>query len=113
MYVRDAESMPWEVAHSAGVSYKSLRFDRGSKAGAVMIHMTPGTTYPRHKVHEGQDIFVVDGELIVGESRVSRGQYAWVAAGAESEPRTEKGCVLFVTFPGQVEHLHAPISFEI
>ena len=104
-YQLDAEDMPWTCHPEQGVSYKPLRYDHDDKSGAVLIHMTPGSTYPRYRAHAGQDVFVVDGELVLGEQSVRRGAYVHVAAGGEQSPRTDKGCVLFVTFPGDVEHL--------
>ncbi len=105
-YQLDADDMAWTCHPQRGVSYKSLRYDHGDKSGAVMIHLCPGATYPRYKAHAGQDIFVVDGELRVGASVIRRGGYVHVTAGSVEEPRTEKGCVMFVSFPGDVEHLH-------
>lgn len=104
-YQLDAEDMAWTCHPEKGVSYKSLRYDHGDKSGAVLIHMCPGSTYPRYRAHAGQDIFVVDGELILAGTTVRRGAYVHVDAGAEQAPHTEKGCVLFVSFPGDVEHL--------
>lgn len=106
----DAEDMPWSCAPTRGVSFKTLRFDHDTRAGAVMIHMCPGTTYPRFSTEKGQDVYVVDGELIIEESRVGRGSYAWMPAGREHAPTSDKGCVLFVTFPGAVHHRHENLS---
>ena len=102
--ILDAEDMPWTCAYSKGVSFKSLRYDPLTKSGAAMIHMCPGSAYPRFKATKGQDIFVVDGDVHVGDNHVQRGAYAWVAPGASQAPHTDKGCVLFVSFPGGVEH---------
>jgi hypothetical protein len=38
---------------------------------------------------------------------VGRGAYAHVPAAAVLAPHTDSGCVLFVTFSGRVENLHA------
>lgn len=107
-YSLDADDMAWTCHPSQGVSYKSLRYDHGDKSGAVMIHLCPGATYPTYRAHGGQDVFVLDGELLLGEIAVGRGNYVHVAPGSLQQPRTNKGCVLFVSFPGDVEHLHAP-----
>ena len=102
----DAGDLPWMCSETRGVSFKSLRFDHETRAGAVLVHMCPGTTYPRHRVHAGEDVFVVDGEVVIGGQAMGRGAYVWVAPGTEQAPQTEKGCVLFVTYPGLIEHLH-------
>ena len=101
-----AEDMAWSCHPKEGVSFKSLRYDQDDKSGAVMIHMCANTSYPEYRSIEGQDIFVVDGELLLGDERILRGAYAFVAPGTRHAPRTEQGCVLFVSFPGEVEHIH-------
>ena len=100
----DAEEMAWRCTPAPGVSFKSLQFDKTTRAGAVMIHMCPGTTYPSHHSELGQAVFVVDGELVVGDRRLARGSYGWLPADVEHAPNTEKGCVLYVTFAGAVHH---------
>jgi quercetin dioxygenase-like cupin family protein len=100
----DAEEMAWRCMPTRGVSFKSLQFDKDTKAGAVMIHMCPGTTYPSHHSERGQAVFVVDGELVVGDRRLGRGSYGWLPANIEHKPSTEEGCVLYVTFAGAVHH---------
>ncbi len=106
-YHIDAEDMAWSCHPREGVSFKSLRYDHVTKSGAVMIHMCPDTTYPEYRALAGQDVLVVDGELLIGDERVRRGSYAFVSPGTQHAPRTTSGCVLFVSFPGEVEHLHA------
>ncbi len=102
----DAEDLPWWCSDADGVSFKTLRYDETAKHGAVMVHMIPGTTYPVYEASAGQDVYVVDGELLLGDSVVRRGSYAWVPPGAHHAPRTVKGCVLFVCSLGRVAHDH-------
>jgi hypothetical protein len=104
--VRDTDEMPWACAPQKGVSYKSLRFDQASGAGAVLIHMTPNSVYPSHKLHAGLDVLVLDGSLEIAGTTVTRGQYAFVAEGQTQTPATKDGCVLFATFAGRIENLH-------
>jgi hypothetical protein len=105
--VRASDEMPWACAPVRGVSYKSLRFDPESRAGAVLVHMCPGTTYARAKMHAGAEILVLDGELDYEGRRIARGGYVYLPPGIVAAPSTEAGCVLFVTFPGRVENLYA------
>jgi len=100
------EDLPWACAAARGVSYKSLRFDPETGAGAVLIHMCPDTTYPRHRALAGIDLLVIDGDLLVRDTRVTRGCYAHLPAGSEVAPYSADGCVLFAAFPGRVENLH-------
>ena len=103
----DTESVPWTCADAAGVSYKSLRYDGETHAGAVLIHMCPQTTYPEHLAHAGMDILVLDGDLSIAGTALVRGSYAHMQAGDRAAPLTRDGCVLYVTFPGKVENIHS------
>lgn len=105
-YTADTDDMPWACAPTPGISYKSLRFDPETGAGAVLIHMTPNSTYPRHIAHGGMDLLVVDGEVAYVGRLVSRSGFIHVPPGTEHEPTTTTGCVLYATFSGRVENLH-------
>lgn len=105
-HVCATEDLPWACAPTQGVSYKSLRFDPDTGAGTVLIHMTPDTTYPRHHVHAGMDLFVIDGEVEIHGQLLERGAFAHVPPGMTQSPFTARGCVLYATFAGKVENLH-------
>jgi len=106
-YIAATEDLPWACAPTRGISYKSLRFDPETGAGAVLVHMTPGATYPRHRAHAGMDLLVVDGEVDFDRQRVGRGGFIHVPPGTDHQPHTQGGCVLYATFSGRVENLHA------
>lgn len=106
MHVASTEELPWACAPTAGVSYKSLRFDPESGAGVVLIHMTPNSTYPRHFATDGMDILILDGDVQLAGLTLVRGGFAHVPPGTEDAPYTREGCVLYATFSGRVEHLH-------
>lgn len=99
------EEVPWTCGVAKGISYKSLRYDGETHAGAVLIHMCPETTYPSHLAHGGMDILVLDGDLTVAEAPLQRYSYAHLPVGATSSPVTRDGCILYVTFPGKIENL--------
>ncbi len=112
-FVASTDDLPWACAPAMGVSYKSLRFDPDSGAGAVLIHMTPQTHYPRTLAHDGMDVIVLDGQAIVAGHPLQRGGFAHVPPGTVDQPYTEQGCVLYATFSGRIEHLHPdPIAGE-
>ena len=95
----------WRPTRFLGVRYRSLRYDKSTGAGAVIIEMAANTTYGRHRHHAGEDVLVLGGELLIGTERYSAGSYLYSPPGSTHTPRTEQGCLLFATFPGRVEHL--------
>ena len=100
----DTMRAEWQPTSTPGVTFQSLRYDRETKAGAVLIKMDPGTSYPAHEHTKGEDVFIVEGELIVGKDRFLKGAYLYSPPGSVHAPRTETGCVLFSTFPGKIDH---------
>lgn len=103
--VQHAAGASWEKSKHPGVEYKSLRFDRDTGAGAVLLRMAPGTSYPVHRHTAGEDVYVLDGILIVGEERLGAGSYLYSPPGSVHAPRTEQGVTLLAVFPGRVEDL--------
>ena len=103
-YHLDADDMAWSCHRQQGGSYKTLRFESNDKSGAMMVHMCPGSQYPEYEATCGQDVLVVDGELLVGELALPRGSYLHVAPDEPHSPHSKTGCVLFVSFPGAVKH---------
>jgi hypothetical protein len=106
-YIAASDLLPWSCAPAAGVSYKTLRYDRETGAGAVLIHMTPTTQYPRHRALAGMDVLVLDGDVQIQGERLGRGDFIHLPAGSQQAPVTASGCVLYATFGGRVENLHA------
>jgi hypothetical protein len=113
LFVASTDDLPWACAPARGVSYKSLRFDPDTGAGVVLIHMTPHTRYPQTLAHDGMDVIVLDGEATVAGHALQRGGFAHVPPGTVDQPATTKGCVLYATFSGRIEHVHPdPIAGE-
>ena len=61
-----------------------------------LVDMAPGSTWPVVDEHDtGEEVYVVDGEIIEGERRFGAGTYLFFKPGSRHQPRTEKGARLF------------------
>lgn len=96
--------MPWETGEDPGVYYKSLRYDKETKAGAVLIRMEPNSAYPEHVHTQGEEFLVLEGELIIGDRKYPQGSYVYSPPASSHHPRTETGAVLFAVFHGKIVH---------
>ncbi len=70
------------------------RRDLPSVAGvrAWIVEMAPGSVWPRVDEHpDGEDVYVLEGEMIEGERRFAAGSYLHFAPGSSHRPRTETG----------------------
>lgn len=98
----ETDKMDWQATESPGVFYKSLRYDKETKAGAVLIRMDAGSSYPEHIHTEGEDFFIVKGELIIGHTVYPEGSYVYSPPQSRHYPRTDKGALLFAVFHGKI-----------
>ena len=61
-----------------------------------VVDMAPGSTWPVVDEHDtGEEVYVVEGEIIEGERRFGAGTYLFFKPGSRHRPRTEKGARLF------------------
>ena len=102
---RSAAGRLFKPSKHPGVEFCSLRYDKATGAGAVLLRMAPGCTYPAHRHSGGEDVLVLEGELIVGAERFGPGDYLWSGIDSIHAPRTESGCLIFSSFPAAVVEL--------
>lgn len=61
-----------------------------------VVDMDPGSEWPHVDYHpEGEEVYVVSGEMIEGDQRFSAGTYLFFEKGSSHQPRTETGVRLF------------------
>jgi len=61
-----------------------------------MVDMAPGSVWPVVDEHDrGEEVYVVEGEVIEGERCFGAGTYLYFKPGSRHRPRTEKGARLF------------------
>lgn len=72
-----------------------IRRDLPSRAGVRtwIVEMAPGSEWPHvdHHKEGGEDVFVLDGEVIEGDERYGIGTYLHFAPDSAHQPRTETG----------------------
>jgi len=95
----DVEGLPWRSTPHAGVKWKKLHHDPASGLSAVLLHFEPGARYGRHRHPAGEQYVVLEGSLRDGSGTWGPGTYVNHPPGSVHEPRSEEGCVLFVTLP--------------
>jgi hypothetical protein len=75
------------------------RIDLPGRSGVRLwvVDMEPGAVWPRVDWHDayGEDVFVVNGEVIEGDHRFGRGSFLRFDAKSFHRPRTETGVRLF------------------
>ena len=99
----DTESLPWRRTPFKGVRWKKLRFDKESGASAVLLSFEPGAAYGAHRHPAGEQYLVLEGSLVDGGKTWPVGSYVHHDPASVHRPRSEEGCLLFVTLPEPVQ----------
>lgn len=90
----EVQTLRTERVAQIDVGAGCVRRDLPSVAGvrAWIVEMAPGSQWPHVDEHPlGEDVYVIEGEMIEGDLRFSAGSYLHFAPGSSHRPRTETG----------------------
>jgi quercetin dioxygenase-like cupin family protein len=91
-----------------GIWVKVLRFDEETRrAPTILLKFEPGATYPAHNHPGGEEVFVIEGDVKLGKDRLSAGDYLYTPPQGKHAVWSERGCILLVNVPEEVEILKA------
>lgn len=102
------ESLSWVTSPSSGVKRKPLERER-QEVGEVtsVVTFEPGSKFPEHGHPNGEETFVLEGELADENGRYPAGTYFRNPPGSRHSPFTDIGCKLYVKLnqflPGDLE----------
>ena len=104
-----SHQMEWQPLAEPGVTgvfVKVLRFDKEARrAPTILLRFEPGATYPAHNHPGGEEVFVIEGDIKLGPDHLQTGDYLHTAPNNKHAVWSEKGCVVLVSVPQQVEIL--------
>jgi anti-sigma factor ChrR (cupin superfamily) len=76
-----------------GIACKLLATDTEQNRVSMLVRLAPGTDYPPHRHAGVEELYMLDGELIVDDERFHPGDYRRGAAGAvDRRVWSETGC---------------------
>ena len=81
-FLRGAAATGWIPLPVAGASVKLLSYDDGSGYSVVLGKLEAGSRYPGHRHVHPEDIFMISGDLHVGEEIIKAGDFAKAKAKA-------------------------------
>ncbi|MGA8944084.1 MAG: cupin domain-containing protein [Thermoactinomyces sp.] len=70
---------------------------------SIFVKMLPGGVFPEHRHNEGEEIFVVDGEITYGEEKLNQGDYLYCSPGVSRSISTKEGCSLLISSVAELE----------
>jgi anti-sigma factor ChrR (cupin superfamily) len=82
----------WEEA-ATGLTYKILAADRANDRISLLVRLAPGAEYPPHR-HAGlEELYLLDGELWIDDTKLYPGEYNWAEGGSiDQRIWSEIGC---------------------
>ena len=102
--IRGSEA-EWQPMSIPGVAMKVLRADQATGEHTVLLRFEPGTQFPPHNHPEGEQVFVLEGEVQFGGDRLKAGDYIYTPPNAKHAAYSEGGCLLLVSVPKPIEIL--------
>ena len=90
----------WKAV-APGVSCMLLSTDVARSRVSLLVRLTPGAHYPAHRHADGEELYMLDGDLIVDDRTFSPGDYRRAEGGSiDHRIWTETGCtcVLITSF---------------
>ena len=84
----------------AGAWIKLLSLEREAGYAVLLGKLDPGTRYPAHINTGPEDLYIVTGDLHVGERRLGPGDFHHADAGSEHGVNySVEGCTLLAVIP--------------
>jgi len=88
----------WEQPGIPGIEIKLLAYDEPSARATQLVRMGPGTTYPAHRHAGTEELFLLEGDLLVSGVAMGAGDYCRAEADSvHDDIRTRSGCVFIST----------------
>lgn len=87
----------WEKTGVEGVEVKQLFVDQARDYVTMLVRMQPGSSYPSHRHGGFEECYVISGDLAVGDTLMTAGDYQRAEGGSVHVVQsTRAGCVLFI-----------------
>lgn len=91
-----SEEAPWQTL-SHGVEFKLLRFDSQVRIKSFLLRAAAGTRFPSHGHQGPEECLVLEGECVIGATRLRVGDFHSASMQAmHEEAYTEHGFLMYL-----------------
>jgi ChrR Cupin-like domain len=90
-----SNELQWRPHRIPGVAIAIFHRDEIKREVVGLLRAEAGVCYPIHRHAEGEDIYMLRGDLIVGDETYGAGDYIRSEAGSIHAPHTIGGCMFF------------------
>jgi len=97
LIIARAEMINWQSQRVPGCWIKPLLVEQQGKIATSLVRMDPGTHFPAHRHGGPEEVFLLEGDLVVEGQKLKPGDYCRAETGTiHSESYTESGCLFFL-----------------
>ena len=97
LLISRTETTSWQAGRAPGCWAKTLFVEKETSIATSLIRMDPGTHFPRHRHAGAEEVFLLEGDLVVEGQKMKPGDYCRAETGStHSESYTESGCVFLL-----------------
>jgi ChrR Cupin-like domain len=90
-----SNELQWRPHRVPGATVAILRRDEIKREVVGLLRAEAGVCYPIHRHATGEDIYMLKGDLIVGDETYGAGDYIHSEGGSIHAPHTIGGCMFF------------------
>jgi DNA-binding NarL/FixJ family response regulator/quercetin dioxygenase-like cupin family protein len=96
LFIARTEGMEWQLGAAPGCQWKVLFVD-GRQCVTSLVRMQAGTHFPAHRHGGEEEVFLLDGDLVVEGQIMKPGDYCRAETGSvHGETYTESGCTFLL-----------------
>jgi anti-sigma factor ChrR (cupin superfamily) len=94
-FIKEAASAGWLPLHVSGASVKLLSLDEEGDYALVLGKLEAGARYPSHAHQQAESVFMLSGDLHIGDEVIHGGDFHHADAGSRHAVNwSQTGCVL-------------------
>jgi anti-sigma factor ChrR (cupin superfamily) len=99
-FIQHAAEAAWRPTKVPGVTMRLMYIDQERQRATACLRMEPGHCYPPHDHHGVEEVFVLEGDLRIGNTILRAGDYQRAEGDTHHENQwTEGGCMVLIHMP--------------
>ncbi len=95
-FIRKSPDVKWKSFGVPGISIGRLFTDKEKREITCLLRLEPGIQFPLHRHGGVEEIFMLEGDLVVEGEVCNQGDYIRSLPGSTHAPITQGGCLLLV-----------------
>jgi anti-sigma factor ChrR (cupin superfamily) len=96
MFALKSQDLTWQPHRIAGVEAAILFVDRVQQMRSMVVKVAAGVVYPLHRHRGVEEIYMLEGELIINDRVYLAGDYIRSAPDSLHAPSTTMSCMFFI-----------------